>query len=75
MKIDLTHAFLKSVEAPEAGRVEIADVKRPGLTLRVYASGRRVWMFEKRVKGGPKRKHTLGENPQPVSLAEARREA
>ena len=75
MKIDLTDAFLKAVHPPETGRVEIADAKRPGLTLRVYASGRRVWMFEKRVKDGAKRKHTLGEYPKPVSLADARREA
>lgn len=75
MKIDLTDAFLKTVQPPEDGRIEIADAKRPGLALRVYSNGRRVWMYEKRVKGGKKRKHTLGEYPRPVSLADARREA
>lgn len=75
MKADLTDAFLRAIIAPESGRIEIADAKRPGLSLRVYAGGRRVWMFEKRVRHGPKRKHTLGEYPRPVSLADARREA
>ncbi|WP_340107801.1 integrase family protein [Pikeienuella sp. HZG-20] len=75
MKIDLTDAFLKNVEASDDGRLEIADAKRPGLVLRVYPGGRKIWMFEKRVKGGAKRKHTLGEYPKPVSLADARRTA
>lgn len=29
-------------------------------------------MYEKRIKGGPKRKHTLGSWPEPVSLSAAR---
>ena len=72
MRVELTDRFLKSIPIPETGRVEGRDTKRPGLTLRIYASGRKVWHFEKRVKGGPKRKHKLGEYPQPVGLSQAR---
>ncbi|MDG1370912.1 MAG: tyrosine-type recombinase/integrase [Paracoccaceae bacterium] len=72
MRIDLTDQYLRSLTPPDEGRLEIADAKRAGLVLRIYPTGRRVWMFEKRVKYGAKRKHTLGEYPKPVSLAQAR---
>ncbi|WGI22405.1 tyrosine-type recombinase/integrase [Amylibacter sp. IMCC11727] len=73
MRKELTNQFLKSLAAPDTGRVEISDTLRRGLRLRVYSGSppRFVWMFEKRVKDGPKRKHTLGQYPQ-VSLALAR---
>lgn len=60
MKMELTEGHLKTLKPPAEGRVEISDAKRAGLRLRVYATGRAVWMYEKRVKGGAKRKHTLG---------------
>lgn len=72
MKRELTDRYLKSLVPPEAGRIEVSDTKRPGLRFRLSNSGRAVWMFEKRIKGGPKRKHTLGSWPEPVSLSEAR---
>ena len=72
MRIELTDQYLRTLTPPDDGRLEVADAKRAGLTLRVYSSGRRVWMYEKRVKGGAKRKHTFGEYPKPVSLAQAR---
>lgn len=59
MKKELTNGFLSKLKQPESGRVEISDTKRAGLRLRVYPS-RAVWMYEKRVKGGAKRKHTFG---------------
>ena len=71
MTTELTDRFLRNLTAPEAGRLEISDAKRKGLRFRLSASGQGVWMYEKRVKGGPKRKHTLGKWPS-VSLAEAR---
>lgn len=72
MKRDLTDRFLRSLSAPEAGRIEISDTKRPGLRFRLSASGRATWVFEKRVKGGQKRKHTFGAWPEPTSLSTAR---
>jgi len=74
MSIALTDRYLRSLEPPETGRVEISDAKRKGLRYRLSASGQGVWMYEKRIKGGPKRKHTLGNWPA-VSLANARQTA
>lgn len=59
MKIELTQGILSKLKRPDTGRIEISDVKRAGLRLRVYPT-RAVWMYEKRVKGGAKRKHTFG---------------
>lgn len=60
---------------PDEGRIEVSDTERKGLRFRLSSSGKAVWMYEKRVKGGPKRKHTLGEWPKPVSLSDARARA
>ena len=54
--------------------MEYSDTQRPGLRLRAYASGARVWIFEKRIKHGAKRKHRLGTYPE-VGIKEARRQA
>ena len=70
VKRKLTDKFLESVTAPEIGRTTISDIVRPGLHLRV-GPVKRSWMYEKRVHGGPKRKHSLGTWPA-VSLAAAR---
>ncbi|KAA9005947.1 tyrosine-type recombinase/integrase [Histidinibacterium aquaticum] len=67
----LTETFVQSVKVEGDERLEIADEAQPGLRLRVYPTGRKVWQFEKRVRGGPKRKHTLGTYP-PMSLKMAR---
>lgn len=72
MQKDLTDRFLKSVTPPEYGRIEISDTRRPGLRFRLSASGHASWMYEKRVRGGPKRKHTFGTWPEPISLSDAR---
>lgn len=65
--------FLRSIKPPETGRVEYSDTLRKGLRLRVSAGkpGRMVWLFEKRIKGGLKRKNTIGTYPT-IGLAEAR---
>lgn len=70
MKRKLTDRFLDSLKASDVGRATYSDAVRPGLHLRVGAS-KRSWMYEKRVHGGEKRKHTLGTWPS-MSLAEAR---
>ncbi len=59
MKKELTNVFLMKLKPPAEGRVEVSDTKRTGLRLRVYPA-RAVWMYEKRIKGGAKRKHTFG---------------
>lgn len=70
MKRKLTDRFLDSINSPEVGRVTYSDTVRAGLHLRVGPS-KRSWMYEKRVHGGPKRKHSLGTWPV-VSLADVR---
>ena len=72
MQYDLTDRYLRSLKAPTTGRLEVSDTKRAGLRFRLSASGKAKWMYEKRVKGGPKRKHTFGTWPEPVSLSQAR---
>lgn len=74
MKVELSEKFLASLQRPETGRLEVSDAKRPGLRFRL-SKDKAVWMYEKRIKGGRKRKHTLGTWPTPVSLADARRQA
>lgn len=66
----LTDRFLESIKRPEIGRDTYSDTLRPGLQLRV-GQRKASWVFEKRVRGGPKRKHTLGAWPD-MSLAKAR---
>ena len=50
---------MNSIHPPHSGRDTYSDTLRPGLHLRV-GQRKAAWMYEKRVKGGPKRKHTLG---------------
>ncbi|MEY8120687.1 tyrosine-type recombinase/integrase [Falsihalocynthiibacter sp. BN13B15] len=71
MKINLNDRYLRSLNPPETGRLEVSDTKRSGLRFRLTPKGKSSWMYEKRVKGGLKRKHTFGSWPT-VSLAEAR---
>lgn len=77
MKVSMSEPVLRKLlkDTPEYGRKEVSDSKRVGLRLRIYADGRAVWMYEKRVKHGAKRKHTFGTYPEPISLAEARKKA
>ena len=82
MKKRLTDRFLESIKRQEVGRDTYSDTLRPGLHLRVGAR-KASWLFEKRIKGGKPRKHTLGaycswsadgqRSPIKMTLAEARR--
>lgn len=70
-KIKLTDRYLTGLKPPVSGRLEVSDAFHTGLRFRVYPTGSKVWVFEKRIKGGPKRTHTLGDYPG-VKIAEAR---
>ncbi len=59
---------------PDEGRLEVSDSKRKGLRFRLSSKGNAVWMYEKRIRGGLKRKHTFEKWPT-VSLADARARA
>lgn len=73
LKQELSERVLVSLKKnrPETGRLEVSDTKRPGLRFRVSSTGRASWLYEKRIKGGPKRRHTLGTHPA-IGLSEAR---
>ena len=74
MQRELNDRLLKSLKAPDTGRLELSDTKRKGLRLRLSNTGSAVFMYEKRIKGGPKRKHTLGNWPS-YTLSQARADA
>lgn len=59
-KRNLTIAFAKSVELPAKGDVIYRDLKTPGLGLRVYASGKKSWIFVKKL-GKDEIKSALGD--------------
>ncbi|MBV1866175.1 MAG: site-specific integrase [Rhodobacteraceae bacterium] len=73
MKHEFTDRYLSSLKAPDEGRLEVSDTRRAGLRFRLTAHGNATWVYEKRIKGGVKRKHTLGRWPTPISLARARK--
>ena len=72
MKRELNQGFLNSLSPPSEGRLEVSDTKRPGLHFRLSSTGQAVWMYEKRIKGGTKRRHTLGKHSRKFGLSEAR---
>lgn len=72
MRRELNDRFLRGLKPDPEKRLEISDTKSTGLRFRLSPKGKATWVVEKRVKGGAKRKFTLGEWPKPVSLAKAR---
>jgi len=84
MRKKLTDRFLEGIKPPLSGRMTYTDTLRPGLHLRV-GTRKASWIFEKRVRGGSKRKHTLGTYctwsstgqrvPVQMTLGEARERA
>ena len=74
MQKELNDRLLRSLKTPDTGRLEISDTKRKGLRVRLSNTGSAVFMYEKRIKGGPKRKHTLGNWPS-YTLSQARADA
>lgn len=74
MKVQFTDKRLKAIKPLETGRVVLTDTVRPGLRFRVTPSGRRTFLFEKKVKGGRRIAVTIGTYPE-WSLTQARAEA
>jgi integrase len=75
VKKTLTDAFISSLEHPARGRIEIADTRCVGLTLRVTSNGVKSWCFRFRARGttSPSRL-TLGSYPD-IGLGKAREQA
>jgi integrase len=75
MRKPLTDVFVRSVEAPANGRLEITDVRCSGLTLRVTKGGVKSWSFRFRdPKSRTLTRATIGGYPT-VSLQMARERA
>ena len=75
MKKPLTDVFVRSVEAPANGRLEITDLRCSGLTLRVTKAGVKSWSFRFRDPRSRRlTRATIGAYPT-VSLQMARERA
>jgi len=72
MKRDLTDRYLRSLQPDPKDRIEVSDIRCAGLRFRLTPNGHASWVYEKRIKGGKKRKFTFGTWPKPVSLSAAR---
>ncbi|MEL6775177.1 MAG: Arm DNA-binding domain-containing protein, partial [Pseudomonadota bacterium] len=67
----LTDALVRRAAARDTSEIVIADAVRPGLLLRVRASGAKTWVL-RRTEAGKQRRSTLG-SATTISVAEARR--
>jgi hypothetical protein len=75
MRKPVTDVFVRSVEAPAIGRLEITDLRCNGLTLRVTKGGVKSWSFRFRdPKSRRLTRATIGAYPT-VSLQVARERA
>jgi integrase len=68
----LTDAFIRSIEAPITGRVEVADLRCVGLTIRVTSNGAKSWSLRFRdPRSGKVTRATIGRYPE-MTLEKAR---
>lgn len=71
----LVDALVRSIKPPPSGRLELADIRCPGLALRITPAGVRSWCFRFRDPRTAKTtRSTIGKYPG-VKLAEARESA
>jgi integrase len=71
----LTDSFLRAVKPPAQGRTEIVDLRTPGLTFRVTASGARTWAYRFRdQQTGDEGRAKIGAYPS-ITLEAARAKA
>jgi integrase len=71
----LTDTLIRSIKAPDKGRIEIADLRCPGLEFRITGKGVATWSFRFRdPKSSKPTRYTIGVYPA-VSLAKARIQA
>ncbi len=73
MKKALSDVYIRAIQSPLAGRIEVVDTKVSGLTLRVSQTGVKAWALRYRAKGKARvQRISLGRFPT-VSLAQARK--
>ena len=63
MAINLTDTKVRALKAFEGQRLEVFDVRVPGLLIRVASSGRRTWYFRYRSPNGGQPRLKLGSYP------------
>ncbi len=74
MQRDITDAYLRTVKPPEAGRLEIWDMRAPGLVLRITPAGTATWSVRTRTRDGKRTRPKLGTWPA-LGVSEARKRA
>jgi integrase len=74
MRVVLSDTWLRAVKPPPHGRIEVRDVKAPGLVARITPNGVVSWAARGRRPDGREARVTLGTWPT-LSLAEARKKA
>jgi hypothetical protein len=72
-QLQLTDAFVRTLAAPETGRIEVRETGINGFALRVTEKGAKSWVLIYHLRGR-KGRLTLGSYPA-LSLADARRQA
>lgn len=70
-KLVLTDRAVASAKAEEGARLELWDLRTPGLCLRVTDRGVRTWIFRYRTPDGRQPRFTIGKMPA-ISLKDAR---
>ena len=74
MQRDLNDAWLRTLETPTAGRVEIRDTRVSGLILRMTSTGATTWCIRTRTKDGKQTRLKMGTYPE-MGIADARKAA
>jgi integrase len=68
----LTDTFIRSLEKPDNGRIEVADLRCVGLTMRMTSSGAKSWSLRFRdPRSGNVTRATIGSYPE-ITLEKAR---
>lgn len=70
-KLVLTDKAVASARAGEGERIELWDLRTPGLCLRVTGRGARTWIFRYRTPDGRQPRFTIGKMPA-IGLKDAR---
>jgi len=74
MQRDLNDAWLRTLETPTAGRVEIRDARVSGLILRMTSAGAATWCIRTRTKDGKQTRLKMGTWPE-MGITDARKAA
>jgi integrase len=70
----MTDAWLRKIERPATGRLEIWDTKAAGLVLRITSAGTATWSVRTRTRDGKRTRPKIGTYPA-MGVAAARKQA